>query len=538
MAGNSAARLGGPLAGLAPGSRVAGYLIEELAGVGGMAAVFRARDVGLGRRVALKLLTGDEAIRQRFAGEALAAAAVDHPNIIPVYAAGEADGYQYIAMRFVVGEDLHALIRREGGLPARRAVAFISPVASALDAAHEAGLVHRDVKPANILVDTRPGWPEHVYLSDFGVARHLRSVGSLTVPGQFLGTPDYAAPEQASGQPVDGRADQYALACVAYELLSGSVPFRRDEPMLVLYAHVSATPPKLTAARPDLPAAADAVLERALDKLPERRYDSCSDFADALREALGFEPYDPRRSKPPPASSQVLAVPPDPPQGVPTKTLTLPEPAPPRFPARQAPVQQAPVQHAPVPHAPEQSPAPPPSAGRTQAMPPPTPAPRPAPSAPGAAGPSGTGSASGTGAASGTGTAAGTWTAVVTADRAYYDHVRAADAADAAQISFPVYVAERRFRLGRSTVRIGRRSRSLHIQPEIDLAGPPTDPGVSRLHAALIAAPDGTWSVTDLGSTSGTQVNGKDVPPGAPVPLRPGDQIHLGAWTLITIIRS
>ncbi len=144
-------------------------------------------------------------------------------------------------MRFVVGQDLHALVSREGGLPARRAAAFISPVASALDAAHEAGLVHRDVKPANILVDARPGWPEHVYLSDFGVARHLRSVGSVTVPGQFLGTPDYAAPEQASGQHVDGRADQYALACVAYELLSGSVPFRRDEPMLVLYARLRHT---------------------------------------------------------------------------------------------------------------------------------------------------------------------------------------------------------------------------------------------------------------------------------------------------------
>jgi len=145
-------------------------------------------------------------------------------------------------MRFVVGRDLHALVRREGGLPARRVAAFVSPVASALDAAHEAGLVHRDVKPANILVDARPGWPEHVYLSDFGVARHLRSIGALTVPGQFLGTPDYAAPEQASGRPVDGRADQYALACVAYELLSGSVPFKRDEPVLVLYAHVSAPP--------------------------------------------------------------------------------------------------------------------------------------------------------------------------------------------------------------------------------------------------------------------------------------------------------
>jgi serine/threonine protein kinase len=493
-AGDAAARLGGPLAGLAPGSRVAGYLIEELVGVGGMAAVFRARDVGLGRLVALKLLTGDAAIRQRFAGEALAAAAVDHPNIIPVYAAGEADGYQYIAMRFVVGEDLHALVRREGVQPARRVAAFISPVASALDAAHEAGLVHRDVKAANILVDARPGWPEHVYLSDFGVARHLRSIGSLTVPGQFLGTPDYAAPEQASGQPVDGRADQYALACVAYELLAGSVPFKRDEPVLVLYAHVSAPPPKPTAARPDLPAAVDAVLARAMEKLPERRYDSCTDFADALREALGFEPYDQQHPRRPPAPGSASVVAPDTGQGVPTRTLTIPEPAPPRFPAPQAP------------------------AVGPQPIAPPTPAPRPAPSVPGAP------------------AAAGRWTAVVTADRGYYDHVRAADDADAGSISFPVYVGERRFRLDGGTVRIGRRSRSLHIQPEIDLAGPPTDPGVSRLHAALTAAADGTWSVMDLGSPNGIQVNGKDVPSGTPVPLRPGDRIHLGAWTLITIV--
>jgi len=491
VAGDSAARLGNPLTGLAPGARVAGYLIEELVGVGGMAAVFRARDVGLGRLVALKLLTGDQAIRQRFAGEALAAAAVDHPHIIPVYAAGEADGYQYIAMRFVAGEDLHALVRREGGLSARRVAAFISPVASALDAAHEVGLVHRDVKPANILVDARPGRPEHVYLSDFGVARHLRSIGSLTVPGQFLGTPDYAAPEQASGQPVDGRADQYALACVAYELLSGSVPFKRDEPMMVLYAHVSAPPPKLTAARPDLPADADEVLARAMDKLPERRYESCGDFADALRDALGFEPYDPRR---PPGTSRLSVIAPAPEQAVHTKTLTIPEPAAPRSAAPQSPAPR--------------SPAPPP------------PAPRASPSMPDAPDRS------------------ATWTAVVTADRAYYDHVRPADAADAASISFPAYIAERRFRLDGTTVHIGRRSRQLHVQPEIDLAGPPTDTGVSRLHAALTKTTDGSWSVIDLDSPNGIQVNGKDVPSGTPIPLNPGDQIHLGAWTLITLIRS
>jgi len=423
-----------------------------------MAAVFRARDERLGRTVALKLLAGDEVIRERFAGEALAAAAVDHPHIIPVYAAGEAEGYQYIAMRFVAGDDLHAVIRREGALAARRAAAFISPVAAALDAAHEAGLVHRDVKPANILVDARPRGPDHVYLSDFGVARRMRSAAGLTVPGQFLGTPDYAAPEQASGSPVDGRADQYALACVAYELLSGSVPFQRDEPMLVLWAHVSATPAPVTAVRSDLPRAVNVVLARALEKLPERRYDSCGDFADALREALGVEPYDPRRPVGRTAAFPPAAEP------VETRTMTAAE---------------------------SQGPQ-----------------------------------------------AAGTWTAVVTADRDYYDSVHPVDDADTAAFTFPAYVAERRFRLSGTQVRIGRRSTSQHIHPEIDLSGPPTDLGVSRLHATLIKGTDGTWSVVDQVSSNGIQVNGTEVPSGTAIPLHQGDTIHLGAWTLITLTRG
>jgi serine/threonine protein kinase len=429
-----------------------------------MAAVFRARDERLGRTVALKLLAGDEVVRERFAGEALAAAAVDHPHIIPVYAAGEADGYQYIAMRFVAGDDLHAVVRREGGLPARRVTAFVSPVASALDAAHEAGLVHRDVKPANILVDARTGRPDHVYLSDFGVARRMRPAAGLTVPGQFLGTPDYAAPEQASGRPVDGHGDQYALACVAYELLSGSVPFVRDEPMLVLWAHVSAPPPRLTSVRSDLPGAVDSVLARALEKQPEARYDSCGDFADALREALGMEPYDPRRP-----AGRTSAFPPAP-DPVATRTMTVaesPEPRSPRSPAKR-----------PVP------------------------------------------------------AAAGTWTAVVTADRDYYESVHPVDDAD---ITFPAQVAERRFKLSGTEVRIGRRSTSMKLHPEIDLTGPPTDRGVSRLHATLIKAADGTWSVVGQVYSNGIQVNGAEVPSGAAIPLRPGDTIHLGAWTLITL---
>jgi serine/threonine protein kinase len=482
MNGDSAAQLGGPLTGLRPGSRVAGYLLADLVGVGGMAVVFRAHDEGLGRTVALKVLAGnlagDQAARERFTREARTVANVEHPHIIPVYAAGQADGLLYIAMRFVDGADLHALIRRDGPLPPRRAAAFVSGMASALDAAHAVGVVHRDVKPANVLVDARPGRPEHGYLTDFGVARVMRSTGGLTIAGQFIGTPNYGAPEQISGAAVDGRTDQYALACVTYELLTGSVPFKREDPMMVLFAHAHAEPPLLTAARPDLPAAVDAVLARGLAKRPDRRYDSCGDFADALREALGLEPYDPRRA-PKPGRATAAAPAPAP---TPTKTLTIP----PDFPAPRAPEKSLPGQSLPEKTASE----------------------------PGAA---------------------VTWTAVVTADRAYYDHVRAADAADAATMTFPVYVPERRFPLAGTEVRIGRRSSRSPRQPDIDLTGPPLDPGISRQHAELRKAPDGTWSVIDLGSDNGIQVNGKDVPSGTAAPVHLGDQIHLGAWTLITI---
>jgi serine/threonine-protein kinase len=163
----------------------------------------------------------------------------------------------------------------------------ISPVAAALDAAHRAGLVHRDVKPANILVDERPDRAPHVYLSDFGVSKEAMSSVGMTASGMFLGTAEYAAPEQIQGLAVDGRTDQYALACVAYQLLTGVTPFQRDQGMAVLFAHMSEPPPSLTSRRPDLPGAADQVLARALAKVPEKRYGSCREFADALRDALG-----------------------------------------------------------------------------------------------------------------------------------------------------------------------------------------------------------------------------------------------------------
>jgi tRNA A-37 threonylcarbamoyl transferase component Bud32 len=286
----------GSLGGFSAGSRIAGYRLEEQIGQGGMAVVFRARDERLQRQVALKILSPalatDEAFRLRFVRESRSAAAVDDPHIIPVFAAGDADGVLFIAMRYVPGGDVGTLVRRLGPLPIARAAAIVSAVASALDAAHAAGLVHRDVKPANMLVDTRPGRPDHVYLSDFGLTKGALSSASQTDTGRVMGTLPYCAPEQIQGGQVDARTDEYALACAAFTLLSGEPPFPRDDGMAVMYAHLSAPPPRLTSRRPGLPPAADDVLLRALAKAPDGRYASCGEFADALRMAFGLQRYD------------------------------------------------------------------------------------------------------------------------------------------------------------------------------------------------------------------------------------------------------
>ena len=281
--------------GLRAGTMVAGYRIESQIGAGGMAVVYRARDERLGRWVALKVIapewTHDEEFRRRFVAEALAAARVDDPHVIPVYEAGQAGEVLFIAMRLVTGTDLWGVLRREGALSPERALDLLSPVASALDAAHAAGLVHRDVKPGNILVDERPGRPDHVYLADFGLSKGAVAGISLAGAGSVVGTPSYAAPEQVQGHDVDGRADQYALACVAFELLTERAPYERDQPLAVLFAHVSAPPPSLAARRPGIPVTADQVIARALAKRPEQRYASCREFTDALHEAFGLPPY-------------------------------------------------------------------------------------------------------------------------------------------------------------------------------------------------------------------------------------------------------
>jgi serine/threonine protein kinase len=282
--------------GLAPGSLVGGYRVERPLGAGGMALVYQARDERLGRLVALKVLVpalaADEEFRRRFTAESRAAAAVDHPHIIPVYEAGQVGWALFIAMRLVTGGDLRGVLAREGPLSPERAAGFLSPVASALDAAHGAGLVHRDVKPGNVLVDSDPGRPEHVYLSDFGISKGASTAG-LTGADQYLGTPEYTSPEQARGLAVDGRADQYALACVAWHLLTGTVPFQRDQGHAVLLAHLTEPPPRLADRRPGLPAASGQVLARAMAKDPGQRYPSCGEFTDALRDALALLPYRP-----------------------------------------------------------------------------------------------------------------------------------------------------------------------------------------------------------------------------------------------------
>jgi Protein kinase domain len=274
-----------------PGSRMGKYVLEQQIGHGGMAVVFRARDEQLGRLVALKIMdpavASDPEFRERFARESRAAAAVDDPHIIPVFEAGESAGMLFIAMRYVPGGDVRSLLTREGPLRVDRASAILVSVASALDAAHAAGLVHRDVKPGNMLMDVRQGRPDHVYLADFGLTKTTSGAVALTSTGRFVGTADYAAPEQIGGRAVDGRADQYALACAAVEMLTGQPLFPLENVMAVLTAHMYKAPPPVSVRRHGLPAELDAVLGRALAKSPGDRYPSCGDFTAAFQHAAG-----------------------------------------------------------------------------------------------------------------------------------------------------------------------------------------------------------------------------------------------------------
>lgn len=297
MSGGQEAADRGPERATAPGSpalrgrQLAGYLLQDEIGRGGMAVVYRAEDLRLGRTVAVKLLAPElarnDTFRQRFAHESRVAAAIDHPHIVPVFEAGETEGVLYIAMRYVQGRDLRALLDRDGPLPLETACRIGLQVASALDAAHAHDLVHRDVKPGNILIaeGTDSDRPEHAYLTDFGLTKKSLSLTGFTSVGQFVGTLDYVAPEQISGRPVDGRCDVYSLACVLFEMLTGAPPFRRDDDMALLWAHQYDPPPALTQQRPDLPESVDTVFAQSLAKAPDDRYETCRGFVAALRAA-------------------------------------------------------------------------------------------------------------------------------------------------------------------------------------------------------------------------------------------------------------
>jgi serine/threonine protein kinase/DNA-binding beta-propeller fold protein YncE len=278
--------------GFGVGSRLAGYRLDEITGRGGMAVVYRAYDTRLERQVAVKVLAPElaqnDAFRQRFIRESRTAAAVDHPNIIPIYEAGEASGVLFIAMRFVTGQDVQSLVEGEGPVAVDQTCHIISQVAAALEAAHSHGLVHRDVKPGNILLDGTASYPGHAYLSDFGLSKHALSASALTSTGQLLGTLDYIAPEQIEGRGVDGRTDEYALACTAFTMFTGAPPFTRDQPVGIMWAQMSSEPPALTSRRPGLPAAVDEVMAKALAKSAGNRYATCPEFAAALRRACGI----------------------------------------------------------------------------------------------------------------------------------------------------------------------------------------------------------------------------------------------------------
>jgi YVTN family beta-propeller protein len=282
---------------LARGTELAGYRIDALLGRGGMGVVYLAEDLRLKRRVALKLLAPrlaeDESFREGFLAESELAASLDHPNIVPIYEAGEADGRLFIAMRYVEGSDLKQLLR-DGPLESERALALVAQVGTALDAAHGRGLVHGDVKPSNVLIapGAGPGGSDHAYLADFGLTRRIAGPSAAVREGGLAATIDYVAPEQIRGDDVDGRADVYSLGCLLYECLTGGPPFPRASEAAVLFAHLEDDP----LAPPGL----EEVIPQALAKSPEERYGSCRELVEAARASLGIAtPARPRWSRAP-----------------------------------------------------------------------------------------------------------------------------------------------------------------------------------------------------------------------------------------------
>lgn len=300
------------------GRRLGHYRIDGVLGKGGMSVMYRATDIRLGRKVALKViaehLTEDPEFRERFVDEARNTSAIDHANVVPLYDFGEVDGLLYIAMRLVDGADLATLIK-DGPLTPERAIALLSQVAEALDNLHERGLVHLDVKPANVLVTSRESTAEHIYVADFGLTRR-GATGHRTRGGDFLGSPTYAAPEHLRGEPVDARTDAYSLACVLFACLSGRPPFQGPVPE-VIQGHLNRDVPALTDYVQGLPPGIDDVIRRGMAKRPTERYATCRELIAAAKQALSQPvrrppavPVGPRMGGPLPPQYRPAATPP------------------------------------------------------------------------------------------------------------------------------------------------------------------------------------------------------------------------------------
>jgi serine/threonine protein kinase len=285
---------------LSDGDEFAGYRVERRLGRGGMGVLYLAVEPGLERRVALKLIApeaaSDEVFARRFAEESRIAASIEHPNVVPIYAAGEEAGVPFIAMRYVAGADLARRLTREGRLSPEVTVDLIAQIGNGLDAIHAAGLIHRDVKPANVLLSGDDGG-DHAYITDFGVARNVATESGLTQTGRFVGTLDYVAPEQISGGAIDARVDVYALGCLIFKLLTGEVPFPKDGDAARLYAHLNDPPPAPSLYVPEVSMALDDVVIRAMSKSPDERYPSAGDLGRAAQAALrGERPAAPERT--------------------------------------------------------------------------------------------------------------------------------------------------------------------------------------------------------------------------------------------------
>jgi serine/threonine protein kinase len=270
------------------GAVIAGYRIGPQVGRGGMGVVYKAQHMRLDRPAAMKVLTPalahNQEFRERFIRESQVAATLQHPNVITVYDAGEDEGLLYLAMQYVAGTDLRRLLELERSLEAARTLNILAQVAGALDAAHGRGLVHRDVKPANVLVDI-----DRAYLGDFGLTKRLDATGGLTGVGKIVGTVDYLAPEQIDDGRVDGRTDLYALGCVVYECLAGRPPHQKDSDIAMLFAHVREEPVPLSSLVPDVPESADDVMSKSLAKDPDDRYSSCREFIFDLATELDVD---------------------------------------------------------------------------------------------------------------------------------------------------------------------------------------------------------------------------------------------------------